>query len=68
MTLPFLAKPVSRKPFDFVDPASCVDLEHPDISPIVLDLVHGANFNDPAPLRYSGYRKVMGSATARWRS
>jgi cyanobactin biosynthesis protein (PatB/AcyB/McaB family) len=84
MTLPVLARPVKRSilpkpPYDtLVDPTACVDLEH-DISSdaqvikdhigrVWVELVMGANFNDPPPLRYPGYRQIMSSATRKRRS
>jgi cyanobactin biosynthesis protein (PatB/AcyB/McaB family) len=83
MTLPVLARPVKRSilakpPYDtLVNPAACVDLEH-DLSSDVqvirdhigrvwVELVMGANFNDPPSLRYPGYRQIMSSALRRGR-
>jgi cyanobactin biosynthesis protein (PatB/AcyB/McaB family) len=65
MALPVLAKPVTRP--HFVDPSSCVDLEHgKDYVPVVwMKLIFGANYNDPPSFRYPGYRQVMSSAIAR---
>jgi cyanobactin biosynthesis protein (PatB/AcyB/McaB family) len=68
MALPILAKPVTRP--HFVDPSTCIDLEHGgenDIKHVWLELVFGANYNDPAPFRYPGYGQVMSSAVRRWR-
>jgi cyanobactin biosynthesis protein (PatB/AcyB/McaB family) len=68
MALPILAKPVTRP--HFVDPSTCIDLDHgqdSDVKRIWLALVFGANYNDPAPFRYPGYRQVMSSAIGRWR-
>jgi cyanobactin biosynthesis protein (PatB/AcyB/McaB family) len=69
MTLPILAKPVTRP--HFVDPSTCIDLEHGeknDIRLAWLELVFGANYNDPASFRYPTYRQVMSSTIVRWRS
>jgi cyanobactin biosynthesis protein (PatB/AcyB/McaB family) len=79
VTRSILAKP----PYDsvdgstLVDPSTCVDLEHyldPDpeqgkehIRVVWVQLVFGANFNDPPQLRYPGYRQIMSSAVRRGR-
>lgn len=64
---PVLAKPVSRRIFDFVDPTSCVDVlqgEEDHLISLAIKLVHGANFNDPAPFLPPGYQQVMRSSLA----
>jgi cyanobactin biosynthesis protein (PatB/AcyB/McaB family) len=69
MAPPVLTKPVKRP--DLVDPTKCVDLDHgppEDIAHVTLLLRLGANYNDPAAIRYPGYRQVMSSALRGWRS
>jgi cyanobactin biosynthesis protein (PatB/AcyB/McaB family) len=63
MALPLLARPVTRP--HFVDPATCIDTVHgtpDDLRQLWLDLLFGANFNDPASFRSAGYGQVMNSA------
>ncbi|WP_082847892.1 cyanobactin biosynthesis system PatB/AcyB/McaB family protein [Bradyrhizobium sp. DOA9] len=75
MALPTLTKPVMRSarpltPPDLVDPSSCVNLtegEAVHIGSVWVDLVFGANYNDPASFRYRGYRQVTSSASSRRR-
>jgi cyanobactin biosynthesis protein (PatB/AcyB/McaB family) len=64
---PILSKPVKRP--HFVDPSTCVDLLHgrlEDRFSMGLKLVHGANYNDPAPFGWAGAEQVMSSGFARW--
>lgn len=74
MALPALTKPVRRSARPLtppeVDPSSCVNLADGDeerIRLVWLDLVFGANYNDPASFRYPGYRQIMSSASSRRR-
>lgn len=75
---PILAQPV-RRPW-LVVPSSCVNLEvvpapderqrHDELQDVVdlkLELLHGANFDDPAYFGWSGFRQVMTSGICRWR-
>ena len=65
MAMPILTRPVTRP--HFVEPATCVDLEHGGFDTVWRELIFGANYNDPAPLRYPGYSQVMSSMLGRWR-
>lgn len=75
MALPALTMPVRRSarpltPPDLVDPSSSVNLADGDagrIGLVWIDLVFGANYNDPASFRYPGYRQIMSSASSRRR-
>lgn len=61
---PQLSKPVSRKLFDFVDPTECVDIfngEPEHLLRIAVELVHGANYNDPACYDPPSYSQLMTS-------
>ncbi|MES2057564.1 MAG: cyanobactin biosynthesis system PatB/AcyB/McaB family protein [Pseudomonadota bacterium] len=60
---PILSKPVTRP--HFVDPSTCVDLMNgaqADLLSIGILLIHGANYNDPAPFVSPSYEQVMSSA------
>ncbi|MDY6784474.1 MAG: cyanobactin biosynthesis system PatB/AcyB/McaB family protein [Cyanobacteriota bacterium] len=62
MTQPKQAPPVQRP--HFVQPASCVDVENGDLESLVhirMDLLHGANYNDPAVFAQRSYNQVMHS-------
>lgn len=65
MRLPKQCAPVKRP--HFVQPASCVDVVHSslpgrkDLIRILLDLRHGANYNDPAAFANRSYNQVMHS-------
>ena len=64
---PILSRPVKRP--HFVDPSTCVDLVHGNVDDLFstsLALVHGANYNDPAPFEWPGAGQVMSSASGRW--
>ncbi|HEY9803086.1 cyanobactin biosynthesis system PatB/AcyB/McaB family protein [Anabaena azotica] len=69
MRLPSLSPPVKRP--HFIQPASSVDLEKgrdEDKISILLDLLHGANYNDPAAFQYRSYKQIMTSSMAsKWR-
>ncbi|MGB6300439.1 MAG: cyanobactin biosynthesis system PatB/AcyB/McaB family protein [Rivularia sp. (in: cyanobacteria)] len=60
MRLPYLSPPVKRP--HFVQPASAVDVENGRVEDLVhirMDLLHGANYNDPAAFEYRSYNQVM---------
>ncbi|AFY58673.1 hypothetical protein Riv7116_6331 [Rivularia sp. PCC 7116] len=62
MRLPYLSPPVKRP--HFMQPATSVDLENgrlEDLVHIRMDLLHGANYNDPAAFEYRSYNQVMTS-------
>lgn len=62
MRLPKLATPVKRP--DLIFPHRSVDIVHgrgEDLVHIRMDLMHGANYNDPPQFRYPSYRQVMTS-------
>ncbi len=62
MALPKQSAPVHRP--HFVRPGTCVDLENglpEDLVAIRIDLLHGANFNDPAVFAPRSYNQVMHS-------
>ena len=55
MKLPNQSPPVKRP--HFIQPHTCVDVTHgrpDDLLAIRMDLLHGANYNDPAPFQYPG--------------
>lgn len=59
---PILARPVKRP--HFVVPGTCVDVVHGTVGELLsvaIQLVHGANYNDPAPFRPPPYQQVMNS-------
>jgi cyanobactin biosynthesis protein (PatB/AcyB/McaB family) len=63
MTFPKQSPPIQRP--HFVQPASCVDVENgrpDDLVSIRIDLLHGANYNDPAAFAYRSYNHVMYSS------
>jgi len=56
MRLPKQAAPVTRP--HFVEPADCINVTDgtPDqLLRIRMELLEGANYNDPAPFRYPSY-------------
>lgn len=62
MNLPILSPPVKRP--HFVEPSTAVDVEHgrvEDLVAIRMDLLHGANYNDPAVFANRSYNQVMTS-------
>lgn len=69
-TFPKQSTPVQRP--HFLQPASCVDVEHGSAESLVsirLKLLHGANYNDPAAHALRSYQQVMRSGLAaggRW--
>ena len=70
MTLPKQTPPVKRP--HFLQPATCVDVEHGSVESLVsirMKLLHGANYNDPAAYALRSYNQVMHSgfsALGRW--
>lgn len=61
---PILSRPVKRP--HFVDPLTCVDLQNGPLDHVLavaLELLHGANYNDPAPFGWPGPEQVMNSAS-----
>ena len=64
---PILSKPVKRP--HFVDPSTCVDVVHgtrDQLLRVGIQLVHGANYNDPAAFAWPNPQQVMSSAFTRW--
>ncbi|MCT7966927.1 cyanobactin biosynthesis system PatB/AcyB/McaB family protein [Laspinema sp. D1] len=62
MAFPKQAAPVKRP--HFTQPALAVDLEDGEIEDLVhirMDLLHGANYNDPAVYADRSYNQVMHS-------
>ena len=62
MTLPKQTPPVKRP--HFTQPALAVDVESGSIESLVrirMDLLHGANYNDPAVFAQRSYNRVMHS-------
>ena len=56
MRLPKQSAPVKRP--HFIHPHECVDIVHgdgEDLVSILVKLVHGANYNDPAQFQYPHY-------------
>nr|ANA85196.1 BisB [Prochloron sp. LV5] len=65
MRLPLLSAPVKRP--HFIQPAQCVDIENgrlKDLLHIRLDLLHGANYNDPAAFANRSFNQVMHSSAS----
>lgn len=65
MRLPVLSPPVKRP--HFVQPALCVDLEDglpEDLVHIRMDLLHGANYNDPSAYANRSFSQVMHSSAS----
>lgn len=62
MAFPKQAPPVKRP--HFIQPALTVDVENGDLEDLVhirMDLLHGANYNDPAVFAQRSYNQVMHS-------
>ncbi|MDD1534726.1 MULTISPECIES: cyanobactin biosynthesis system PatB/AcyB/McaB family protein [unclassified Bradyrhizobium] len=60
---PILSRPVKRP--HFVDPSTCVDVVHGrpgDLISLAISLIHGANYNDPAPFEWAAPEQVISSA------
>lgn len=69
MPLPILSPPVKRP--HFIQPALCVDVENgrpEDLVHIRMDLLHGANYNDPPAYANRSFNQVMysGSSSQGW--
>lgn len=65
MKLPSLSPPVKRP--DLIQPYLAVDVEHghtQDLVNIRMDLLHGANYNDPARFQYADYHRIKVSTCA----
>ena len=66
MRLPHLSPPVQRP--HFIQPHLAVDVENGRIADLVkirIDLLHGANYNDPAAFRTHGYDRIKMSGRSR---
>ena len=64
---PILSNPVKRP--DVFDPSTCVDVmhgTHDNLVSLAIALVHGANYNDPAPFESRQYQQVTSSACMPW--
>ncbi len=62
MRLPKQAAPVKRP--DIIQPARTVDVIHgrpEDLVHIRMDLMNGANYNDPAPFMHRNYNQIKSS-------
>jgi cyanobactin biosynthesis protein (PatB/AcyB/McaB family) len=62
MTFPKQTAPVHRP--HFIQPATCIDVENGTLENLVhirMDLLHGANYNDPAVFAQRSYNQVMHS-------
>ena len=56
MAIPLQAPPINRH--DIIAPHSVIDLRHNSREQLIgfqMDLLHGANFNDPQPFRVMSY-------------
>ncbi|RAM49410.1 MAG: cyanobactin biosynthesis system PatB/AcyB/McaB family protein [Hapalosiphonaceae cyanobacterium JJU2] len=65
MRLPILSPPVKRP--DVIQPGLCVDLENgspDDLVHIRMDLLHGANYNDPPAFANRSFNQVMHSSAS----
>lgn len=65
MRLPLLSPPVKRP--HFIQPALCVDVEDgltEDLVHIRMDLLHGANYNDPSAYANRSFNQVMHSSAS----
>lgn len=65
MRLPVLSPPVKRP--DVIQPALCVDLENGTLEDLVhirMDLLHGANYNDPPAFANRSFNQVMYSSAS----
>lgn len=65
---PIHSRPVKRP--HFVDPSTCVDVMHgtrDHLLSVGMALIHGANYNDPAPFEWPGAQQVMSSASTQRR-
>jgi cyanobactin biosynthesis protein (PatB/AcyB/McaB family) len=65
MRLPLLSPPIQRP--HFIQPGLCVDLENgrpEDLVHIRMDLLHAANYNDPAAFANRSFNQVMHSSAS----
>lgn len=65
MRLPILSPPVKRP--DLIQPAISVDIENgsaEELLHIRMDLLHGANYNDPPSFANANFNQVMHSGAA----
>lgn len=65
MRLPILSSPVKRP--HFIQPGMCVDLDDgrpEDLVHIRMDLLHGANYNDPPAFANRNFNQVMHSSAS----
>lgn len=63
MRLPKLSAPVKRP--DIIYPHRAIDAVHgrpEDLLHIRMDLLHGANFNDPPQFQYPSYQQLKASS------
>ncbi|NEP79883.1 MAG: cyanobactin biosynthesis system PatB/AcyB/McaB family protein [Okeania sp. SIO3C4] len=66
MRLPKQLPPVKRP--DIISPSLAVDVVHgrgEGLVTIRMDLMHGANYNDPAPYNYPTYNQIKSSGWGR---
>ncbi len=66
MRLPKLSPPVKRP--DIIHPYQAVDVIHGTVEDLVhirMDLLYGANYNDPAAFAYRSYQQVKSSGGCR---
>ncbi|MFD3506049.1 cyanobactin biosynthesis system PatB/AcyB/McaB family protein [Nocardia sp. NPDC058666] len=69
MWLPIQAPPVHRP--DLIQPHTVIDVTHGTADQLIkvrLDLMHGANFNDPPYFAFPSYRRMQQSAVVGGRS
>lgn len=62
MRLPKQSPPIKRP--DLIHPHEVVDVVHGSVDELVairMDLLHGANYNDPAAFQYRTYNQLKGS-------
>ncbi|MCW6049896.1 cyanobactin biosynthesis system PatB/AcyB/McaB family protein [Lyngbya sp. CCAP 1446/10] len=67
MKLPKLSAPVKRP--ELIHPYHSVDVVNgrsEDLVDIRIDLMHGANYNDPAPFAYRSYQQLKTSGCGCW--
>lgn len=67
MKLPNLSVPVKRP--ELIHPHRSVDVVNgrsEDLVDIRIDLMHGANYNDPAPFAYPSYQQLKSSRCGCW--
>lgn len=65
MRMPLLCPPVKRP--HFIQPAECVNIDKgrlKDLLSVRIDLLHGANYNDPQVFANRSFNQVMHSSTS----